>query len=849
MKQFAVMSLYSSRIPSARKSYSLSVLAGAVALLLSAQAQAATTILVTTLIDEDGENPAACSLREAMQASYLKVPYGGCVPGKRGYKDIIQLEKGTYILTRGELSPSFETDIRGAKAQNDLEVDPIKGVEPQRLALATTLQAQAGARIFNTARDRASLSLSNLILTGGSGDLGGTIRAGGSVALSRVEIHNSQATQAGGAIYLEGTASTLSLDQTLIDSSQAPVGSVVSMSCLDNLTYVKRNLTFTNSSIINNGSASSTSAIYLCGLPTASFTSVTIGKNTVSTAPRSGVISFQDDGTARVLGQLIGADFSSLSLLSSTLMENTGNGLVYDGVGTLTLNNNVLAFSKSGKSCAYVGTAPLYNMTGVGQVRNMISSNAAHGICDLPGTKKAGAKTDTAADYEPNPSNVDAAATTQAALFRPLADYGAFLPGFLPIRNYTGGTLPAGVVSAVDQGITVDSCSSTDQRGVSRFSGFKRLSTSAATTIQNPVCDIGALELSQLTANDDTDTGNQSYVQEIERKIDIPTIDSLTDMTLQAKLDLIAVYKLAASRVEKFVQDFKSTYRYRQTYIDIERNDIPYESASGTTSVFYPFIKTPAYTVTAESFGTGPDVLLGALPLEKSANASNVSCVWNASMRHLLIARLDGTITPGGDVERCRYTIKFTDPATGKLVTSEGVVQTRIVNSAPIAKNDSYTLTYGASGTSMDLLANDSDDGDGPMGVAGQPANRTMFYTDTGKNVNIKIKTQPQVGKVVFERSGPCPDNDVNRTETTCYGGKATYVNTNLFNPFNDNFTYVVLDPDKTESNEATVTITNTATTVNDTRQGKSSGGGAIGVFGLLGLMGIGLARQRKFKR
>ena len=59
--------------------------------------------------------------------------------------------------------------------------------------------------------------------------------------------------------------------------------------------------------------------------------------------------------------------------------------------------------------------------------------------------------------------------------------------------------------------------------------------------------------------------------------------------------------------------------------------------------------------------------------------------------------------------------------------------------------------------------------------------------------------------------------------------------------PFDDKFTYVVYDIDKTASNEATVTI------INQTGANEESGSGSLGLFSLLGLGG--LAFYRRFRK
>ena len=168
-----------------------------------------------------------------------------------------------------------------------------------------------------------------------------------------------------------------------------------------------------------------------------------------------------------------------------------------------------------------------------------------------------------------------------------------------------------------------------------------------------------------------------------------------------------------------------------------------------------------------------------------------------------------------------------------------------------------------ASGKQFYLTEQDAD-GKDKLDANGQPiyrmkadANGNMvkvpayyqFYTQPfgtpEQNVNIRIIEAPTQGRLTFERQGYCPDNSTTQVENICYGGKATYTSNNLYSPFNDSFTYVVLDNDKVVSNTAEVKIINTATTTEDTRNGNTVGGGSLGVLGLFGLVGMMLSRRR----
>ena len=98
---------------------------------------------------------------------------------------------------------------------------------------------------------------------------------------------------------------------------------------------------------------------------------------------------------------------------------------------------------------------------------------------------------------------------------------------------------------------------------------------------------------------------------------------------------------------------------------------------------------------------------------------------------------------------------------------------------------------------------------------------------------------------VTADRKGKCPAPD---QKETCYGGNIYIQEVNTFNPFNYSFNYQVYDNDETPklSNLATVKVISTATTSDDTRPAKS-GGGSMGIFSALSL--LGLLAYRRYKK
>ncbi|GAC1377706.1 MAG: CSLREA domain-containing protein [Aquirhabdus sp.] len=759
----------------------------------------AATINVTTLQDEDGENPASCSLREAIKASATKAAYGGCNAGQQYYTDTIQLTAGTYKLTKGELVVGGDMVIVGGNTVDALAIDPITGLSPKRTPIVTTIVATGGSRIFNTSKSHNQVNLSSIILNGGTADFGGSIRAGGLVFLSRVQINNATASEQGGAVYLEGPQATMTAVSTSFTGSNAKSGAVLGMSCFDNLNPTVRTLTLSQISVTGNGKgASGTSSILdLCGEITTNITASTISSNAAQVADSSDLILAP--AIVRIAGNIntrLGRK-STLNLTSNTLVENNANTvLAYSTDSGLTLINNILAFNTSTSDCEYRGSNSANASTSASfNLFSSVDGTVATSKCHLyPGTISGDTNI-----YSNNTVSL-------SDILSPLGLYGGSdLLGYLPkITN------PITSSPIIHKGASTQDCGSTDQRGLTRGSGIKR--TTNLSDVVN--CDIGALEVSILTANDDQNGLNVSY------DIVVNTIANTTGLTeSQAKI-------LAANNT-KYLDAYKSSYRYREVVMDVTVNDSAQEVVSGNSSTIDLLTDSTKYTITGSDNG-------------------NVHCEWNPVMKQMLASRTDGTTTPGGDIDSCTYSIK--DLSAGGA-TKTAKLEFKVTNISPIAKNDAFTLSFGTKSIPLNILANDSDDGDGPVGSTNYPAGKTPFYADkrlvngvvVSIPANVRFVTKPALGHIVAQYEQPCPDNNVNTTATTCYGGTMTYVNDNLFSPFNDSFTYQVLDSDLTPSNIATVTVTNTATTTDI----KKAGGGSLGLGALLGLVSLVFIRRR----
>lgn len=227
------------------KNYKKGLLALTVLSAMSLMAAEDSTIYVNTFEDEDGENMNKCSLREAIRASELNKAYGGCSAGeiRPTANNVIQLEAGTYKLEK-ELRPNVQVNILGKKPEDYGKIDVILNDYPALTAKKTIISGQNKTRIFNTTQDvKPELYLQDLELHDATTTgLGGALYLGGAATLSNVSIINSKATE-GGAIYLDGTAAhTLTLNNGILQGNQATKGSVLSMTCEDNLLYTRRTI-------------------------------------------------------------------------------------------------------------------------------------------------------------------------------------------------------------------------------------------------------------------------------------------------------------------------------------------------------------------------------------------------------------------------------------------------------------------------------------------------------------------------------------------------------------------------------------------------------------------------------
>ncbi|CAM4133006.1 CSLREA domain-containing protein [Acinetobacter pragensis] len=788
---------------------------------MSLMAADSKTIYVNTFDDEAGENSSKCSLREAIIAAQKNTSFGGCSAGRTGVGQVdeIQLEAGTYKLTRGELSPESPIRILG-KSRNNYEIkSSFTNEYPEFEEIKTVIDAQDGSsRIFNTAVTRVNLELNNIALNNGSAkDYGGAVYAGGNFAMSNGAILNSSAAKAGGAIYLLAldAKTEVSINNTRIENNNALKGSVLAMSCVGNLSDNQPIVTISQSSIVKNGNQASLSTMDFCGSNEVTLEANTIAKNTAS-ASNGSIIRAVSDGLDRL------SPYSSLVFSSNTIVENSAySAFYYDENASKSFSYNVLAYNGTadgqGKSCRY-----LNNQIPAEDLQFAFLSNAAelsNANCVIPAKAISSAET----DYK----NLDVSGIAMPALltdYRPASVYNIYLPLYYPLEGNAGASLV---------NIGSSGCSEYDQRGVAR--------NADATLILNPsmknTCDIGSVEKLNFTAADVEDLTNSSQKAMITALQ--AAIDQLkADIADQDRKEYKTANEMDLKEAEPYLAQFKSSLIYRAIYMNPFALALPQEVDVGNTQERkYKALNSDNYDVIVQAIGIGNDLTVDSTgkPVIKG-DALDLVCKWDANLKKIVIYRTGGAAT-GDQNAYCQYTLK---EKTGSMQQSSGILTAKFNNIAPIAADDTYSITTDSNLTvRVNPLENDSEDGDGP--VSSMPAGKSLWHQNLdGQNIPIYFKTIPAGLNFKAEYSGPCPDGN---QQNMCYGGTIEFSSKNAFNQFNHNIVYQVYDSEGTASNEATITLINQAKNTNES----SSGGGSINIFGGLVLAGLALFRMRKF--
>ncbi|RKG32638.1 CSLREA domain-containing protein [Acinetobacter tianfuensis] len=815
------------------KNYKKGLLGVMVLTAMSLMAAEERTIVVNTFADENGENSNNCSLREALVAAKKNAAYGGCSQGNTNItqQDIIQLDAGTYVLKHGELQPDSFVQIRGKSRDNYDKKHVLSGYYPAYEDIKTTIDAGSQSRLFNTSATFAALTLTDLALKNGQADYGGAILAGGDLTLNRAAILNSAATEAGGAIFnaTQSGEKSLTIAGSLLQANQSKKGSVLAMDCIANFSSSKPNISITQSSMIKNGNSSSVSVLDFCGTASAKISTSTLAQNIASSA-NGALIKMVSEGN-----QLVGAS-SSLLLMNNTIVENdVYTALNYDNNGAKYLAYNVLAYNgrniANAKSCRYKNNETPPDSIIIDAYVNALELGTEK--CDLPK-----AALDQAVDIKKNLDVSSIAMSNILSNLMPSSEYNVFLPLYYPKPYAKGNDLIN--FSELGCGKSDGSEFILDQRGLERVVD--------GTLILNPdqrnLCEIGSVEMMNLTAADVDELKNISLIN---------LVDGYQAKLDQLKKDVVnpdlSKFKIAnqadVDQLELYLTSLKKNLKYRGIYFDPFKLALEAEKAADSAgNRTLKILNTDNYNVSVKTLGLGTDITVNSgVPTVVNLDPdSDLVCQWNADLKEIIIYRTGANTTVSGVQGYCAYTLtEKADPAnpSAVLASSSGILKTEIQNLPPVAVADIYEINSSNNlSVRVNPLENDHDRGDGPDELV--PAGKHIWHQNAeGKNIPIKFGTMPAGITWKAELSGPCPNAFARET---CYGGTIEFTVKNNLSQFDYKIPYIVFDSDEQQSNETIITLKNTAKNTNTS----SSGGGSIGVFGLIGLFGLAMMRRMR---
>ncbi|MDR6539922.1 CSLREA domain-containing protein [Acinetobacter bereziniae] len=776
------------------------------------------TIYVTTFDDEDGTNPDKCSLREALHAAAIHKAYGGCSAGQiySTVPNVIQLEAGEYKLNK-ELRPNSDVSIVGKEPGDYSRPDVLTNQFPAAIPIRTIISGQGNSRIFNTIyENKPGLVLNDLILKDGSslGDsnysVGGAIYAGGALTLNNVNILNSKA-KVGGAIYLNDVTSSLNINYGVFDGNSADQGSVLGMTCSDNLGFTTRTIGINYASFLRNGSENSLSMFSFCGQPAITLTANTITDN-IANSNQGSIIQFTQKTPQ---GNVSLGNYATLSLTSNTIVKNTAwSTLLYGFNGVKALSNNILAYN-TGKSCRYAdGDVSKVEKSSVVLNYNALTMSAGNDQCEVAEEVRKDGKDNTF-----DVSNINF--STLLNELEPPSESTGFMPMYFPKNLGTDKDL-------VDIGYT--GCSGKDQRGVTRVIAEN---SNGENDVANS-CDIGSTEVLRLTANNLSAT-NSSVVEMLNSyQTVLDNYNKLLEDPATNK-DYIPFYKIQSETYSNLIKYTKSEQKYRTIFVDPFAANLPAEivtkDANGQDTRLVKHLNTDNYTVTVKALGVGT---LNDKKVFVGKEDPNFKCEWNPNLKRIMLWRINDNVTPSGDNEFCSYQLQLiADPS----IKSSAYIIGSFTNIAPIAKDATLNIEYGSTKPlDVDLLQYANDDGDGNVAALTAKPNKPKFYVNP-EGIELPIRIANTIDPVVItsDRSGPCPGDD---GKYTCYSGKVHIQLRSTLDPFSYNFTYYVYDADGKISNSATVKLQNSGTAPGSPRV---SGGGAFGwvsLFGLFGLVG-----------
>ena len=484
---------------------------------------------------------------------------------------------------------------------------------------------------------------------------------------------------------------------------------------------------------------------------------------------------------------------STLSLLSNTIVENTGfSTFLYDSIGTKELSYNVLAFN-SDKSCRYLpGQVATVANTLLSLSNNALDLTGTNSVCDVSnqvlgiGNSSSTSSTHNTLDVVNNPRS------NYLSDLQPATADTAFLPVYFPLD-----------LSSTTDFVNIDAtaCSAQDQRNFTRITD----GTLILDPINRNTCEIGSIEISKLTAADIQNLANENLVNSLnldENELNFNQ-NALNDPTTDP--EFLPQYRSEITRLNDKINGKKTNTHYRVVYADPFKFSLPNETLAANGSRTILPLNKANYSVTATAVGVGSTITNAA-----SLPVPSLSCEWDPLLQLIKIYKKTDEIAQAGEAYYCKYTLTVLN--SNPIISSTGVLKVSFANIAPIAKDDEYSLRYGSDqALNVNLLSNDSDDGDGPTAELTN-ANKAKFYKDAaGLELPIRIDSIPNGLIITPERSGPCPGLDNTKT---CFGGNLNIQVRNNFNPFDFTFKYYIYDAEGLISNQANVKLINTANNV-----------------------------------
>jgi CSLREA domain-containing protein len=292
--------------------------AAAVGMLVAVPAAASAATIEPNILTDEDTNNSSCSLREAITAAQTDGDYNGCLASVNEDADTIVLQSGqTYTLSLADSGDEH------SNANGDLDVNGQVG--DQTLTIQASGSAPAtidgnGAvthdRVFELGANGGgsfigSVTLSNLVITGGQGVDGGGIRTNSSGLLtitgSSVSGNSVNTGGIGGAMRLDGGATQIT-DSTIAGNNAPSVGGIwteVSNLTIDGSTIVGNQATDPDSPVNGNG-------------PGGGVLVNPAGTATISNSTITGNSSKVDGGGIY--------NFGTLTLRNSTISGNTADG-------------------------------------------------------------------------------------------------------------------------------------------------------------------------------------------------------------------------------------------------------------------------------------------------------------------------------------------------------------------------------------------------------------------------------------------------------------------------------------------------------------------------------------------